>query len=531
MALPGKNQQPDGWLSPPQGWPRRQATRFIRLSAVFGSNGDLPWRSIVPLLGRLQVILGDHEAMVTALNLKGSAWESEFPWHKSQFAYVKLPLSVIADESRWSRLLEGIVDPRYSTIRAHRGGRAHRHLVWSLNSEQVSHGGTAIQLTLATRHIHERSAAALTDLIKAFFEISTAASGLVGGYGEIAHLDPLDSGWGMSRADTGTDGWIAAGFISCDLELGLPVACGPRWLTLLTGNHVRRLGGIEALRSRARAAELRAFGPGKKFLGPLDAGIRIEPLGECALIPLHGGEDLLTGGSFRSPRDSLPLPGIWLYHELSHAGLLAHSNPDRLELYLSAQERARRPDAADRDTRRRTQAGAERKRLDSEAIRSLFAEHPPRCIRGRSVREDKPPKFELHENCACLRVVAKSSEEGLTVYTRRAGDEEGGFSLALVGSLKPERAALYFDSRIHGYDGEQSDPVPERARPMGRVKQLTCPKCKGRHFHVYAVFECSDDEDTAQEEARRQDSYSWFWLVSKCLYCRWAGTVCDVECA
>ena len=70
--------------------------------------------------------------------------------------------------------------------------------------------------------------------------------------------------------------------------------------------------------------------------------------------------------------------------------------------------------------------------------------------------------------------------------------------------------------------------------PTFRATQQVCAKCQSRAFKCWAVFQYASDTDGWEDPdvfARRQDYFSWFWLVAECAGCRKATIVTDVECS
>jgi len=100
----------------------------------------------------------------------------------------------------------------------------------------------------------------------------------------------------------------------------------------------------------------------------------------------------------------------------------------------------------------------------------------------------------------------------------------------MVGSLNPLRAALHFDARSHGWDGEFSEPSPAKAISQPRLAQLACPKCQGRLFDTWAGFEPTEEEVSDEDGSPAvQDVFTWFWLVARCTACKWNAVVADIE--
>jgi len=188
----------------------------------------------------------------------------------------------------------------------------------------------------------------------------------------------------------------------------------------------------------------------------------------------------------------------------------------------------------------------QRKREQAAAIRAAkrqpaptFARptpHPdalPRCILAEADRTPPPESLKKYLRHAPFHIRPHTIQPATTIYGRNQRGEDTLGSPILVGALKPERAALYFDSRLHGWDGEHADPAAAHTKPLGRLKQFACPSCAGRLFEVWAAFEPTDiDElDDPEEQARAHDFFAWFTLAAACASCQWTGIVASIECA
>jgi hypothetical protein len=262
--------------------------------------------------------------------------------------------------------------------------------------------------------------------------------------------------------------------------------------------------------------------------------VRVEPVRTGLLVTLAPAryvlyEECLDTSSGWGHFDAVA-GARWLLHELHLAGLLTLPTRGWLKRYEEQiLERLRE----------RATADAQRQRAEAETPqkegRAPMAS--PRCIQGVG-RPEAPLGREAgsRDEVGSFRVYRAdlSGDDGLTVYGRR-GDEPGTLSSPiLVGAMKPERAALFFDARIHGWDGELAQHGSTSTRPLGRMTQLICADCGGRLFHVWATFERNDETvhlDDRLPGRTPDDLFTWFELDARCVACGWSKSVASVECA
>ena len=163
--------------------------------------------------------------------------------------------------------------------------------------------------------------------------------------------------------------------------------------------------------------------------------------------------------------------------------------------------------------------------------------HPPRCIREVAVvvEADDRQACDVGHECATHFWIQPNEKvlEAYTVYGRGTRELPTLVGPVRVGSLKSERAVFEFDPAVDGWDGEGQSPERLLKREAPRLRQFACPECKGRLFRLRAAFEYPLDDELADDPAawaRRQDWFTWFWLVGHCASCEWVGVVAEAEC-
>jgi hypothetical protein len=540
MAKAAKEQK-DGWKFPIKGATvgrrRHQVERYFRLYLKFGMGEDCVLSGIPDFLKKLEHLLGDHEVQLSAGDLHPKAWDTDLPWKRMQYGHnLDLPIRRLANASIWQRV-ERCIDGAFSSLGAHRGGGAARHLVWWLQYDIPNEACDGdITLLLTERMFRDPLSSEMRALTCAFFSLGNPNLERRFGCGELVYLDNAASKIGWS-----VESWAYENFVNVALEEEKHQVPGVRWITFLTAEQLRRLGGFQRLRTSA--TELAAIGvlhlANTKYSEHPVERIHIEPLGDGAAVFLAPIDLTLNGMWFLDGNctTEMEMGGLanymWLTSHLRAAGLLYTIPDDWLERYRRAQleaqsqvlEQEKEASARDADAAKRKT----RKPKWSVPIELL---PPPRCVTGAAKLDPKPPRIkEMNESARCYRL--GETDDVLSVYGVTADEPTRLKSPILVGSLNPKRAELHFDARIHGWDGEFSEPVPEKSLSQRRLTQLICPKCQGRLFDTWAAFEPTEEEELPEEGGSppAQDLFTWFWLVARCAACKWSAVVADVECA
>jgi hypothetical protein len=162
--------------------------------------------------------------------------------------------------------------------------------------------------------------------------------------------------------------------------------------------------------------------------------------------------------------------------------------------------------------------------------------HPPRIARGLArrlsyvERLERPLDTRFGSNCTQFSLIGPEGCAATTVFGVQRKDLTFVSPICL-GSPDQQRAWFTFNDAIHGYDGEM---FPDLSRSPRALRQLVCPTCSGRLFECSAVFEYPCDREGLEEDdlwARREDFFTWFYLVARCAACGWQRTVASVECA
>jgi hypothetical protein len=87
-----------------------------------------------------------------------------------------------------------------------------------------------------------------------------------------------------------------------------------------------------------------------------------------------------------------------------------------------------------------------------------------------------------------------------------------------------------FDTRRHGYDGEQG--CNTYAVGAGETAPYGCPSCAGTEFFLCAGFSYSEPGELAESwPGRAQDFFGGFHLLGQCRQCRALAEIASFECA
>ncbi len=528
-----------GWRSPIEGWEGASDTRAsrgrvlqLRMDGVVGTLGV--HGNAAPAFACLRDLLGDHEVRVLAQDVYGAAWESDIPWRQTRDGFrLTMNITDLAKPEVWEMIVSHTRDE--PLLYAWRGRGEKRVEVWHLEFMGGERARASAELHVATRFLHHDDSAVVQRLIESFFDIGGPGVEMVRGSGELADFStelqspPTTAGWSF-------ESWSRESQRYESLDADPNLLLGPSWITLLTHRQLKRMGGIEGVMQSAtafdRVMSIGRINPGwpnaaDQLLGlhPVRHGIVV------SVAPVHAVlHKECCNSQFGWMNDDAWANTRWLTHELHRAGLLAVP-PDGWLKALDRQRRAMVADyearvAAQRDTRRRTR----RSKADAPVM------HAPRCIQGVGTLEATPEHVDRGGTIGTFRIYRAdlSGDEGQAIYGRRANEPNRLANPILVGALKPERASLFFDARIHGWDGEFAKQGPAKSRPIGRLTQLVCPECQGRQFHAWASFERNEEPvDMAElgEGRTPDDLFTWFSLKTTCAGCGWSATVADIECA
>lgn len=521
---------PANWKSPPQGYPYTNPLHFLRVRADYQPDTAAFVPHLTHLFRQLVDLLGDHAVDIHA-SIRPEAWKTDIPWRQVTYGNdLTLPLSALCRPSYWRRILKCQRDETDQPwIRAYRGGGKYRHLVWNLGNGYCG-GNRMAELLLAARHVHERRSRALERLILDFLATVASHASMVGGFAEryVAHHANIVTIGGVPALSY--DRWMNESLRSDEYEVGGLQIPNPHWLTVLTPDQLAALGGGEALMSRAQAAgEAWAHTnevPSGTKISPI---ARIEPLpkGAAAVVLIDTHDAILWRAEvFDGPLSEPPM--LWFTQELAKAGLLAASRHDRFDRYVARTRE--RVTTSDPHPVRARRISATARRKHNEYLQS----HPPRCIQSSGEYTVAfPLKQRFADNAICFQLKPSNLARGMPIYGAVIAEKNAVLgSPLLVGALTRDRAVLAFDDRIHGFDGEQNEAAPERARLLGALKQLQCPKCAARLFEAWAIFETLNaDPDEWPKPDHPEDYFTWFWLVARCASCKWSKTVADIECA
>lgn len=510
-------------------------------------------RTLFPILLNL---LGDHMVELDVGRPTRKAWEINFAFRQHEYGQsAELRLSELVKPETWVRMAE-LFDGGIGALTAFRGGGALRHEVWSIGVSQYMHFAIARDdkkdvwtLNVAAEHIEPlvpdwwhapegpRAHTPLSEddrmwswqgLIETFFSAVSVLPGFIRGEGGLVRRRSCRRTFGDEVAQLTSDEQMLAHLRvllnTDDLAIVLPSAA-----TVLGPEQCQRLGGADEIVAKAQAdliagSEQCAWGDLRVMR--IQSSVLIQFSDVTAWVDPRGGTAVVA--SFN-----------WVMSLLRSGGLLVQVGPavsKSAEEYVSWKrsivERNRAEDAALR------QRGDEHELLTPTS--AALPTSRPACVRSASsIIEDCPDKELAGGGLVCWRVRPREGpvDAGLTVYARHSAELGQLIAPVLVGSLDAERAALAFHPRVHGYDAmceaAESPEGKRREASYGRLKQAVCKGCQSRVFHVWAALEYPDDleEGDVGAEARVEEWFSWFWLVTRCASCGEVQTVVDHECA
>ncbi len=508
-----------GWKSPPQGWPRTNPYEFVRFVVYYRSTPETFVPYLNNLLGELERLFGKHDVELSGSVLP-KAWASDLPWRAhTHYTTLKLPISTMRQPAVWKDVTGclNIKGGHVPSLEARRGGGIAAHTVWALTTmDSRTHYPKhhRYSLSIATRHLTERDHRKVQSLMMTFFSTMLAAD-VVEGWGEIKCRDSQSAGSTDRLYHTDAE-WVEE-MRSLAFDSEERVILELHDAVLLTAQTVERLGGLQEMKARAADAQSQLEGQHNETHFCWED--YLQPVGDAVLWfcrPLFLSESLYFG---------MGRMALWLVNELVRAGVYAPARSDWLDKFNARAESYR----VEREARMRQQ-----KSEPETPAAPLNLDQAPSCLGFDAPRAADVPGFELADLQFAYELKPRDLSKGVTIYGRRTDTPNMLGSPVLVGSTNPERAALFFDDRIHGWDGACAEPTPAKARPIGRLAQLICPTCQGRLFKAWPVFTYPDDLAESIPEGladRPENLFDWFNLVAECVGCRWNATVVDWECA
>lgn len=187
---------------------------------------------------------------------------------------------------------------------------------------------------------------------------------------------------------------------------------------------------------------------------------------------------------------------------------------------------------------------------------STFVEYvqsnPPTCLAGVNSKPARCPMPALAYPNEFISPGKYSDREVLDIHTVpfQIGCSCGCFVVFLLGHNKVseyrklpifvgplgiecsecEKVSEFFDTRKHGYDGEQG--VNTHITGTGRPKRFACPSCRSLPTSLYARFTYQGVERFSGEmKVRPQDFFDTLDIVVQCSGCNVAVEVISFECA
>jgi hypothetical protein len=498
----------DAWNSPPAGYTDHDPRLMLCLEAEFDTEPSFGQLRLWLVLAQLSALLGDHRVTLSSHAGAKHLFRTRFPWRSAPYrTELEGLLSWFADERIWDPLRVAWPNPWEFT--ASRGGGKALHTVWRLQHTPVSPVGPAtLRLDIKARHVRENQISDLRALAVEFFRAASGA-GAYYGRGDLLHergrYEP-PSFHNTAFAEL----WASSARRSA------PLVPWVYRFNLLGPTRAARVGGAEPF-----------LEPSKR----ITCDIRTEPMGDGLLVIAHPMHPYQLGSGPLAPEDlaDSQFGSQWVLARFARAGMLAVQNMDWLESHISKEEECKREAKA-----ARARGRPKRPRPLTDWLPRLRS-RPPRCIRAVALpaTDPLPAKLarQIHASTTQFAIRPPADHPGHTLYGRPGRGPTTLSSPIRAGSLNPDRAVFTFDTLRDGWDGAQST---DEVRPTKvRLRQLVCPACDSRHFHLRAIFEYPDDLDTLgpEEKAHAEDFFTWSWLIARCASCSWQGIVADIECA
>jgi hypothetical protein len=181
-------------------------------------------------------------------------------------------------------------------------------------------------------------------------------------------------------------------------------------------------------------------------------------------------------------------------------------------------------------------------------------QHPPRCIielMSVPTKHSKPtfrlpPDLSVYHSgygeegeesdTASFIIGCSCGHRAVNLLGYYVSSETSRGSVGFVGPLSLEcekcgKLSTFFDSRKHGYDGEQG--VNTYIIGEGKSDKFACPRCGPTLLIVCANFTYHGAEDSSElmQKNRTQDFFRGFDVAGQCLKCNGLIEITSFECA
>jgi hypothetical protein len=538
---------PNAWTTPTYGIPGRTTISAFKVELDFAATPDplslRPWELMRIVLG----IVGDHKLSISSHAPERVLIDTPRPWRAGRYSCeLTAMLSDLGDEQLWRDIAPALQHNCYIWIS--RGTCERRHFAWWF-TWNPARGLSACEFTLAicTAHIPTPQygpATALQNLIDTAFNLGALNEHCRGGRaGTVMWLpsrppQPEFAGSYEGMMPDHFQPQLGSGVLHDDSAWSWRDASKPlvpyiALSNLLAPGLIKALGGIDGIR---KAHDNIAF---DKQHPQFD--LHALPSGFARLQFSDITDFTLRDAAGRDGTLDISRPGVhWFAVALAKAKLFLFQDESwqkrrRAENLAAQRAMAAKQIAESRSTRK--SRFQERSKSEQRDELRHFWSNPPRCI--HDVAAIAPPTKELaahglHEHTTHFWIQPNQREEAFTIYGAPTGKPNTIASPIRIGSTKKDRAVAAFDASEDGWDAESSRRERLLKTPERRLKQLVCPECQGRMFKPLAAFEYPMDDDLrsdAEAWKRRQDYFTWFWLIAYCATCPWNAVVADIECA
>lgn len=532
MAAAKKDDDATTWRSPAQGWESSQPDLELRLETYYRELPDLADLHAWELMAQLATLLGPHRLELHSHAEAKALYNTPADWRSSggsSGGTLRLSTHDLATEAFWRGVMAPITKDGWR-FTACRGGGATRHRVWSLKMEAYPRSPVQLRFNLMLRHVHPSAAPEVQEFALKFFALAATSGDCVYGRGELLRWEDDEDTIGGSLGAGGTLDRLVKRELWRDAPIvEKPLVPGAFWANFLGNAHMDKLGSATELRERRlRITTIEGVGYRPKFL--------TFPNGHCLVLlgPLEAFHLQRTSNWDWNHAHSFAMAATWLTHEYGKAGLLVEQELGWYDRVLRDWEEQRAVIAA-RSAADAADEYSPVQGADAVEYMTYFWQNPPRCVRPvAAVADPKDTHDEdnrFHALTTHFYIRPDGHDEAYTVYGRPTRESPLLASPIRIGSPKADRAVFAFDAASDGWDGEWRDKT--LPSPPARMKQLVCPSCQGRLFRLRAAFEYPGDDEGLDDSARerRQDFFTWFWLVARCASCGRRDVVADVECA
>lgn len=290
------------------------------------------------------------------------------------------------------------------------------------------------------------------------------------------------------------------------------------WLTLLTPQHLSKLGGFSSLQSAIARWKNAGHVPKLLAIDQTHAAICLDE------ISAKGISMLLLQPGYKGRR--LAESGACWESILRENRLLIGSDPASTAADLARWRVIDRPGVTNTVIDSQLHANA-----DTPRPKSYYRNHPPSFLQSRCVVGSKVdfPQIYNAPNLVVHRIAMPGHSH---IHTAWGVPSDYDYLFAgplYIGGKNREDAFVVIDPAKVGHDASQGKVAQSRRR---KTRQLRCPECWHEYFRFAVALEYTlTENEIAEIDVPAEELFTWLYVHAACANCKWRKNVLDFECA